>query len=227
MRPHLTLAAKRVPEVLLTRSLVAILAALVSVGCGGRWEMRRDPTPWVAPGYRVTAYFQHESGAGRGRLEWRDTVRHRKYNPYRLAGEIEQFMAGRGMFAQWPSTGLIDASEKGGIPEVIAPFRFTLVSIDPMVVLMTPHAFPPNAGAYDMPGASDASFPGIRSMRNNIEIGTSAPYADGIEFFLPEQGAGPALVEWSNGEASISLGSGERLLLARRDTVVEARRVSR
>lgn len=159
-----------------------------------------------------------------GRLEWRDTVRHRKYNPYRLADQIEQFMVARRMFAQWSPTGLVDASEGQAIREVVAPFRFTLVSVDPMVVLMTPHAFLPNVSAYAMPGASNASFPGIRRMRNNIELGTTAPYADGMQFFLPEQGLGPAPVEWSNGAASIALGSGERLLLARSDTVVDVRR---
>lgn len=173
----------------------------------------------------MTAYFRRGSDPGLGRLEWRDTLRHRKYNPYRLADQIEQFMAARGMFAQWLPTGLVDLSEGEPISEVIAPFRFTLVSVDPMVVLMTPHAFPPNVSAFDMPGRNDASFPGIRRMANNIELGTTAPYADGMQFFLPEQGLGPAPLAWSNGEASIALGSGERLLLTRSDTVVEVQRL--
>lgn len=209
-----------------SRSFVVLIAAVLFIACGGRRELLRSPTPWVAPGYRVTAYFHHRSDPGLGGLEWRDTVRHRKYNPYRLADQIEQFMSVRGMFAHWPPTGLTDASDGKPIREVLAPFRFTLVSVDPMVVLMTRHAFPPNVGAYDLPGAFDASFPGIRRMKNNIEIGTTAPYADSIQFFLPEQGVGPATVQWANGEASIPIGAGERLLLARRDSIVEVRRAS-
>lgn len=211
--------------IVILRPLILLLAASLPIGCGGRPELRTGPTPWVAPGYRVTAYFRRGSDPGLGRLEWRDTVRHRKYNPYQLADQIEQFMAARAMFDHWLPTGLVDASEGQAIPEVVAPFRFTLVSVDPMVVLMTPYAFAPNVSAYDMPGAVDASFPGIRRMRNNIELGTTAPYADGMQFFLPEKGLGPAPLEWSNSEASIPLGAGERLLLARSDTVVEVRRL--
>jgi len=226
MRANLALDSSRQRATLIMCTAIVLLVALLPLACGGRRELLHSPTPWVAPGYQVTAYFRHASDPGLGGLEWRDTVRHRKYNPYRLADQIEQFMVARRMFESWPPTGLTDASEGTAIREVLAPYRFTLVSVDPMAVLMTPHAFPPRAGAYDMPGAFDVSFPGVRRMRNNIEIGTSAPYAEGIQFFLPEQGVGPAPVVWSNGEGSISLGSGERLLLARRDTVVEVRRVS-
>lgn len=225
MRPYPILVAPRGTAILPARSLVALLVTLLTLACGGHPELLRSPTPWVAPGYPVTAYFRHSSDPGRGGLEWRDTVRHRKYNPYRLADQIEQFMVARGMFAHWLPTRVVDLSEGEPIREVIAPFRFTLVSVDPMVVLMTPHAFPPNASAFDMPGRNAVPFPGIRHMQNNIELGTAAPYAEGMQFFLPDQGLGPAPVQWSNDEAAISLGSGERLLLARSDTVVEVRRL--
>ena len=64
-------------------------------------------------------------------------------------------------------------------------------------------------------------------MRNRVELGTTAPFADGMQFFLPEQDAGPTAVAWAAGEASIPLGASERLLLTRRDSVVETRRVAK
>lgn len=225
MHTHRLLDTNRRAALLMSRPAILLVALLVSAACGGRPELRGGPAPWVAPGSRVTVYFRRGSDPGLGRFEWRDTVRHRKYNPYRLADQVEQFMVARAMFDHWLPTGLVDLSEGEPIREVIAPFRFTLVSVDPMVVLMTPHAFPPNVSTFDMPGRNNVSFPGIRHMRNNIELGTTAPFADGMQFFLPEQKVGPAPLQWSNDEASIPLGSGERLLLTRSDTLVEVQRL--
>src|SRR4051794_29764328 len=96
----------------LHRFVLALLATLPLVACGGRWERQHYPTPWVAPGRQVTPYFKPGSDPGLGRMEWRDSVQGRTYNPYQLSDAIRQFMERQRMFASWPGTRLVDASEK-------------------------------------------------------------------------------------------------------------------
>jgi hypothetical protein len=101
----------------------------------------------------------------------------------------------------------------------IAPFRFIMVSIHPMVIVMQPHDYGPlNRPVEDLLGA-ERHEPGtpMFGLINPLHFGTQLPASDELWWLSPDLKVQPTKLDTSNGIATIPLPDGQ-LVLSRNPT---------
>lgn len=208
-----------------SRVAAALSLALLLDACTtrGPWRQEDDPTPWIAPGTRALLFFRQVENFGvTGERAWRD-AQGRDHLVNDIQDDIEEFLYKSGMMARWPDSN--SGNEHGTMR--LAPFRFTVVTVNPTVVLMSPFDF----GAPVGKSASELLAPiwnkrclGNGYMVNWLECDITTPYATDMQWFSHDLGKWPAPIAWKDGRAEIDLGNGERLALTRDGATVRTER---
>ena len=212
---------------LAARTLVlVVLLHIATAGCSTTWPWHQhdETTPWIAPGRRATAFVRNVEPGILGPAQsyvLRDTLENRSHDPFAFRDRIDDFLRDQHLIEHWGPSG----ANANGNQLRTAPFVFTIVCVEPVVVMMTPHDFSRAKAIYDVTGSKNG-LP-TRYMVNDYKLDTAVPYAAKMLFFLPETGIGPSEVRWTGDEALIDLPRGELLRLVRRDSLVETRRERR
>lgn len=117
-----------------------------------------------------------------------------------------------GLVEGWPKSNFNDS----GFTLRIPPFRYTVVSINPAVVLTTPFEF----GSPEGRSLSELVEPlgtreclGSGHLVNGAECDIAAVYAPGMQWFSPDLKVTPTLIPWRDDRAEIPLANGEVLVL--------------
>jgi hypothetical protein len=197
----------------------------ILTGCQrcGPWESVNEDTPWIAPG--VLAKSERRfcepppfviAGGGHEYV-WigPDGRRHETWSEFGYPAET--YLAANGQSLSWQPI------DKGvnGTKQSRTPYRLTLVSVLPTVVLLTPHEYGPIVSlAFDdlLGPRPKTSFPlGATEPYplNDLGIGIRAPYAPTMLWFSPDLNQPPASVLVQGGvRAEILLPDG-RLVMER------------
>ena len=201
------------------RRITALGLLAIVAGACHPWIPHPELTPWIAPGTRAVEYIQEVEHS---RSVWRDAAG-RSFDELKIQNSIEKMLLATKMYEQWPKSQKF--TSWGALR--VAPFRFTLVSINPTVVLMTPFDFGPPTGRA---AADVTASEGTRGclvnpqMLNTIECGISAVYAAGMLWFSPDLKVRPEPIRWNGERAEISLKKGEVLVLTHDEHMVHTTR---
>ena len=135
--------------------------------------------------------------------EWTTATGSRR-DAARIPTAIDHYLKQRGYFDQWPESG----SSIGGYGvQRVAPFKFYVVAVDPLVVIMAPHDFgnpKGNRSIYNIVGPEPKQAFGSPHMLNYIEYGTRLPYNTNLLWFSPEISSAP-LPLTAHGETEMEL----------------------
>jgi hypothetical protein len=207
------------------RLCLILLLTLNACASKGPWRQLDDATPWIAPGTRALLFIRSVEGFGvTAERAWRDASG-RNHFVNGIQDDIEEFLHKTGLMAQWPDSH--SGNEFG--TERLAPFRFTVVTVNPTVVLMTPFDFGSPTGKSEsgvLAPIGDKGCLGNHHMINPLECDIVALYAPEMQWFSHDLERSPAPIVWKDGRAEIGLGNGERLTLTQDDATVHTERTS-
>lgn len=113
---------------------------------------------------------------------WADS-KGRKYLALEIVEDVSCQLQRTEMFKEWPCTPLwID-----DVQQKLAPFRFSLVSIDPTIVLMQAHDYGAREGRSksDVVGPSSPDSLHMDGLENWLFVGTHLPATSEIWCFAP------------------------------------------
>lgn len=202
-----------------------LLLTLNACASKGPWRRLNDSTPWIAPGTRALVFIRSVEGFGvTSERVWRDASG-RNYFVNDIQDDIEAFLYKSGIMAQWPDS----QSRNSSGTEHLAPFRFTVVSVKPTVVLMTPFDFGSPIGKSQsqvLAPIGDKTCLGNHYMINPLECDIGALYAPEMQWFSHDLKRSPAPIVWNDGRAEIDLSHGERLVLIQDAATVRTERAS-
>lgn len=217
----------------LARMPALALAVFLAGGCRSyeSWQHVNEDAPFAAPLIRAKS-VQRWSEPPRfiiavGGYDHRWIEPGGKWmRPYEARRAAEKYLIDSGATDQWPETD----SSIGSVNLRLAPYRFTIVSIFPTVVLMEPHRYPERKGRSTnevlapRPTQSVSSFSGLILM-NDFAYGTSGSYFPGMLWFSPDLKCGPVLLNMSGpGSGQVSLRDGA-IEITIEGTVWHAKRV--
>lgn len=203
-----------------------LLLLLATVACA--WEDATDDRdmPWLGGGGRAR-WFHDRSSCLMCPTGYRDEERWGRSrwtgaDPYATVGTAMRFLQKSGALARWPEAlgegSVFDGRET--IEPRAAPYRFTVVMIEPTVVVMR----------FDLGALVGAPHPGtdqtIGTARLNagVEFGTRIPATGTLLWFSPDGGQVPTPVVLSSPDAGEIVADGKRLVLTRRGDVWEVAR---
>lgn len=208
------------------RALVLLLLLATTAGAWEDVTGDRD-TPWLGGGGRArwlhdrsscfmcpTGYRDEERW---GRSRWTGE------SPYATVGAAMRFLEKSGALARWPEAlgegTIVDGSGEAIEPRA-APYRFTVVMIEPTVVVMR---F--DLGALvGAPHAGTAQTIGTPRLAGGVEFGTRIPATGTLLWFSPDAGPAPAPVALSSPDAGAIVVDGTRLVLTRHGDVWDVAR---
>jgi hypothetical protein len=201
--------------------LLTLTLTLNACTTKGPWRQENDATPWIAPGERALLFFRQVENFGvTGERAWRDASG-RDHMVNDIQDGIEKYLHESGIMAQWPDS--YTGNEYG--VERVAPFRFTVVTVNPTVVLMTPFAFDLQHKAESAILAPiETPCLGNHYMINPLECDVTALYAPEMQWFSHDLKKPPAPIAWNDGRAEMDLGKGERLALLHDGATVRTER---
>lgn len=200
-----------------------LLLAVATAACAWEDTTGDRDMPWLGAGGR--AKWFHQRGAclmcptgytdddrwGRSRWTGED--------PYTTVGTAMRFLQQTGFLARWPEAlgegSVFDGSET--IEPRATPYRFTLVMLEPTVVVMR---F--DLGA--MVGAPDAGTDqtiGTARLPQGVAFGTRIPATGTLLWFSPDAKQAPTPVALTSPDAGEIAVDGKRLVLTRRGDLWE------
>lgn len=216
----------------LSRLSLLPLVLLIACVSRGPWREKHEPTPWISAGAEAKLFVREvEPGpfmvAGvTYDVVWRDRAGN-DFSLNRYQDEIERFMVSTGVMRTWPES---HSGNDRGI-ERLAPYRFTIVSVNPTVVLMSPFDFGSPIGRSEseiLAPTNGRRCLGNHYLINDLECGTSAAYASGMVWFSPDMNVQPSPINWRGSSARIELPHREVLRLEIvGENVATARQLSR
>jgi hypothetical protein len=216
---------------MLTRILCTLfVAAIFTVACvsHGPWQERNNPAPWVAVGKPAKLYIRAVYpgpfivAGDTSEAVWQDD-RGNRFALSRYQDRIERFMIKTEMMKHWQDSN--SANDRGTYK--LAPYRLTLLSINPMVLVMTPFDFGSIKGRSEsmiLEPTRGRRCLGSHYVINDLECGTSAPFGNAMLWFSPDLDVAPTAIVWRAGRATIELRSREVLSLSREELIVQSRR---
>jgi hypothetical protein len=200
--------------------VAVVLALLVIAGAAHAWD---DATgdldmPWLGSGERARVYTQKSSclmcpTGYQFHRSWGRSGRTGS-DPYSDVGAALRFLQQRGVLGAWPEA--IGEGSVGDGSEIIepraCPYHFTLVMLEPTVVVMR---F--DLGALVKVGDVDsAQSVGTPRLNQGVEFGTRIPATGTLLWFAPEAGQIPTPVGLASPERGEIVVQGHRLGLERR-----------
>ena len=110
----------------------------------------------------------------------------RSTDAYREIARLFSFLEKNGTLQKWPATGgTID-----GHPTVLAPYRFHIVSVFPVVAILSSHDFGPikTRSVYALVGEAPKGALSDARVLNHIEVGTEFLPSDDLFWVSSELG---------------------------------------
>ena len=201
------------------RLVVALVAASLFLAACAGWNDATGTldTPWLGRGERARLFTREAecvmcpTGYSFER-RWGSSGRSGQ-DPYLTAGRALGFLHARGVLDGWPEA--IGEGSIGDGDEIIkpraAPYRFTVVMIEPTVVLMR---F--DLGALVKIGGAQADQTiGTPRLNEGVEFGTRVPAAGSLSWFSPDADQLPTPVSLTTPEHGEIVVAGLRLDLDR------------
>jgi hypothetical protein len=195
-----------------------VLASLLFGACGGWGDATgtRD-MPWLGRGERARLFSRESAcvmcptGSSYER-SWGSSGRSGQ-DPYDTVGRAFGFLHARGVLDDWPTA--IGEGSVGDGSQIItpraAPYRFTVVMIEPTVVVMR---F--DLGALVKVGGADAEQTiGTPWINQGVEFGTRLAATGSLSWFSPDGGQPPIPVPLTTPERGEIVVAGLRLDLDR------------
>ena len=205
------------------RALIAAVGlVLVTAAAAAAWD---DATgsldmPWMGSGERARLFTQRSTclmcpTGYRFDRSWGASGRSGR-DPYDDVGAALVFLKKKGVLDAWPEAiaeGTVGDGNETIEPRA-APYRFTVVMIEPTVVVMR---F--DLGALVKIGAipDDDQKVGTPRLNQGVEFGTHLPAAGALLWFAPAADRPPAPVTLTDPEHGEIVVQGVRLALERRD----------
>jgi len=167
---------------------LAILITLVLAGCGtvdrasAPWTVITADGPWAASGQRAVLesreYWASPMAAGVTSEERFRAPDGRSTDAYREVARLFSFLEKNGTLQKWPETG----GSVDGHPTVLAPYRFHIVSVFPVVAILSSHDFGPikNRSVYALLGEAPKGALSDDRLLNHIEVGTEFSASDDL-----------------------------------------------
>lgn len=199
---------------------------LTSTACVQPWKAMDDATPWAAGGIPARAigrvvekpFFVVAAPDRTMDVRWED-ARGVKHRPRDIVEHAQSYLDASGMSQNWPLAGIYIGGSRGGVEQRIAPFDFTIVSIDPVVVLMTPHELGPDIEGTrrEIVGElADRHQLRGRWLANPFRYGSRMPYDEHVLWFSPDLKHGPSELPMTNAVSEVLLLPHGRLRLMRK-----------
>lgn len=178
--------------------------------------------PWNGPDsrpieqYKKTPAFMSTTGYNYAH-RWYSSFRH-KPEPNHYGRIIDAYVSEFDAFETWRKAGTVWYGDD--VIEVKrAPYKFTFLSIEPIIVLMASQD--PNAVIYI---AKEGRFVSSALLENEYYYATSVPYHPDLQWFAPELKRGPHLLEIKPGETEVIEWPNGRLVLVEKDGQIISRR---
>jgi hypothetical protein len=170
------------------------------LGSGGRARLFADrSTCLMCPtGYTDRRRWGRSAGSGE--------------EPYGTVGGALRFLQQKGVLDAWPEAlaGGTIIDDDGIITPRAAPYRFTIVMIQPTVIVMR---F--DLGALVKVGGRDDQTVGTPRLNQSVEFGTHLPATGTLLWFSPDAGQPPTPVPLSTPDHGEIVVKGIRLVLER------------
>lgn len=201
------------------RLALALLVAVATAACAWEDATGDRDMPWLGSGGRAKWFHErstclmcptgHRSEDRWGRSRWTGE------DPYTTVGKAMAFLARSGALARWPEAlGEGSAWDGSGDPITprAAPYRFTVVMIEPTVVVMR----------FDLGAMVGAPNPGTEQtigtarLGQGVEFGTRIPATGTLLWFSPDAERAPTPVTLSAPDAGTITVGDTRLTLTRR-----------
>lgn len=171
-----------------------LVAILLVAGCGtinrakAPWTVITTEGPWASAGQQASletrSYWASPMASAMTSEERFITTGGRALDARRTAARTVDFFEKKGVLQTWPKTN----AYINGRAAVLAPYRFQVVSIFPLIVVLTEHDYGPveNRATSDLVGKRSAEKLGDDRMMNHIAIGTIIPDADKLFWCSPD-----------------------------------------
>lgn len=209
------------------RTALVLLVLVATAACAWEDATGDRDMPWLGGGGRAKWFHQRSSclmcptgyrdEERWGRSRWTGS------DPYGTVGAAMRFLQRSGALTRWP-VALGEGSIYDGSGETIepraAPYRFTVVMIEPTVVVMR----------FDLGALVGAPHPGTEQtigtprLDAGVEFGTRIPAIGTLLWFSPDTEQVPTQVPLSSREAGAIEVDGTRLVFTRRGDVWEVGR---
>ena len=209
------------------RIALAVTAFLLVAAPAHPWDDRTGDLdmPWLGGGGRADMFADRSTcimcpTGYTDRRRWGASARSGE-DPYGTVGAALRFLQHKGVLDAWPEAlgegTVID--DDGIITPRAAPYRFTVVMVQPTVVIMR---F--DLGALVKVGdVREGQAIGTPHLNQAVEFGTQVPATGTLLWFSPDAGRPPAPIPLSTPNHGEIVVKGTRLVLERRggDWVVE------
>jgi hypothetical protein len=157
---------------------------LLLASCGGSgWVEHPFDGPWDGPNLKVKEYrrtTQHQMFGpdSKTRILW--TVRNgNRVSPDTILTPLVEHLKGLPEFKNWPES----QSNFNGIQQRVAPYKFYLVAIEPVVLVALPDDFRSlDRSNYEIIGETTNRFFSNRYLLNRIECATTIPFHSQISW---------------------------------------------
>ena len=209
------------------RFFLCLCLALLFTGCDNfqSWtttDPQPEDMPWAGENFRAIEKYKEVRDilAPEGkRMKWRwKSASGTEYDTESIADLINTYLDEKGWIKQWPEIGKLTARE-----EIIVrnpPFIFTIVSIEPVVVLMTPIDY----RDLHTTNIGRRRYLTALNFKDDYYHGISAQFHPKLQWFSPELRQGPGILGIQpGGDIAINLGR-SRLILSENAGVVSTRR---
>ncbi len=193
--------------------LVASYLAVAS-GCTsyGRWRDSQEPSGLVAGQIAKsvertgtgTFWWDPMAGIPFTQFAWAD-ARGNKYKLRQIAFDVAHFIKQTTIYSAWPGTN----SYVNGVQKRLAPFRFTLVSIKPTIVIMQPRDYGKlDRSTAEIVGEREHAFylPGLS---NPLYYGAQLPSSTEIWWLSPDLNRPPQRLLLPEGSSVVEIREGQ------------------
>lgn len=164
--------------------ILATAAAFTGCKTDYGWRTVALDTPWMTPNIQATqrehSYAYYMDAGRRTDRYWGSEMRHGS-NLATIRKHFDAYIVNSGWLSEWKATG----SSIGSITQRLPPYRFTIVSINPSIVVATPLDLSSVTNYWDVPPLVDR--PPLQRIHTDylltpLEFGTTLPSADRFTF---------------------------------------------
>ena len=220
-------------ENVVQKVLACAILPTVIAGCAlfAPWQAvtPQDPDlPWSGPNRRVIEERRTYSVAMAPTGHQTDyrwvTSSFSKRDPFSYPDQIDAYLNKLGMISRWPES----QSGVNGIRLRVAPYKFTIVSVHPLIVVMRPHDF----GRLENRSNNDIVGNPPQAMRsgyllNYYEYGTTILYQSDLLWFSPDLNQKPQELGLRQNNSRTLEWDTEEIVLTERNGTVTSTRLNR
>ena len=177
--------------------------------------------PWNGPDSKPIEQYRQTPSLGsttgyNSQHRWYTSAQHKPSGNY-YGRIIDKYVREFDGFEEWQGAGTVWDGEEIQIRR--APYKFTFMSIQPVIVFMIPQD--PNTV---ISVREEGRFVGSRFLENQYYYATSLPHHPDMQWFAPELNRGPEPLNLAPGETKVIEWSEGRLILTEEEGQVISRR---